>query len=264
MRPLPARPRGGGGGLSSWRGGSGGGGGKEELIVVALVVLAVAAVSVIALSATEGARYDGRVAIAPGQPVHLENEAGQERIVPLGALTRADLAGTSDALVMDDEGYGLRLLGRGPLERRGATFKLDVGGLGTTVAGATVTGLAANIQVGGFPLQKLGILGSLSGGGGADAEGRAFVRYGLGLELQSFPLQLGRLHAGPFAHGGFQVLSAPDQPDRSGPALGGGLMLELALTTRLALYGRADLTASTVDEGRWGTTGAISLGMAIY
>jgi hypothetical protein len=231
---------------------------------VALIVLAVATVSVVALSFTEGARYDGVAQIAPGQPIHLENQLGQERVVPLAGLSRADLAGASAALVMDDEGYGLRMLGRGPLDRRGGAFKLDLGPLGASVGGESVTGLAANLEVGGFPLQRLGILGLVSGGGGTDSSGRTFFHYGLGLEVQGFPLQLGRLHAGPFVHGGVQVLAEPDRPTVSGPAVGGGLMLELDLTTRLALYLRGDLTAAHLDRDPWRSTGAVTLGLAVY
>jgi hypothetical protein len=263
-RPLPARPRD-AGGKSSWRGGGGGGGGgKNDLIVVALVVLALATVSVVALSFTEGSRYDGVAQIAPGQPVHLENELGQERVLPLGALSRGDVIGTSAAVVMDDEGYGLRLTGRGPLDRRGGAFKLDVGTLASSVAGDPVTGLAANLQAGGFPLQRLGILAAVSAGGGSDSLGRTFTRYDLGLELQSFPVRLGRLHAGPFVHGGYQFISEADERDRSGPAVGGGLMLEVDLTTRLALYARAGVTGAHLGQDDWRTTAALTLGLAVY
>jgi hypothetical protein len=269
VRPLPARPRegsswrGGGGGSGSG-GGGGGGGGKDDLIVVALVVLAIATVSVVALSATEGARYDGQAQIAPGQPVHLENDLGGDRIIPLAGLSRQDLVGVRAARVMDDEGYGLRLLGRGPLDRRGAAFKLDVGALGLDVAGESITGLAANVQVGGFPLQRLGILGTISLGLGEDNLGRSVARHGVALELQTFPLQIGRLHAGPFAHGGVQLVAEPDRPTASGPAFGGGLMIELDLTTRMALYGRADLTAVQLDGQGWRPAGMVTMGMAVY
>jgi hypothetical protein len=263
--PVPARPRG-GTGLAAWHGNGGGGGGgrSEDLVVVALVILAVATVGLVALSASEGARYDGVAQIAPGQPVHLENELGQERVVPLGGLSRQDLLGVRSALVMDDEGYGLPLLGRRPLDRRGAVFKLDAGALGARVGDEAVTGLAANIQIGGFPWQRLGLLGVLSLGGGTDSSGRTFVRHGVGLEAQGFPLALGRLHAGAFVHGGVQLFSEPDQARRTAPSAGGGLMLELGVSTRLALYLRADATTARLARGDWRTTGTLGLGMAVY
>jgi hypothetical protein len=265
VRPLPARPR---GDTSLWRGGSGGGGGggKDDLVVVALVLLAVAAVSMVALGATEGARYDGRTAVAPGQPVHLESDFAPERVVPLAALTPADLTGVRRALVMDDEGYGLPRTGRAPLDRRGFAFKLDLGTLAARVGAAdeAVSGLTANIQVGGFPWQRVGIMGSLSLGGGTDSLGRTFVRDGVGVELQTFPVHLGRLHAGPFAHAGAQLGAEPDQDAVSGPAVGGGVLLELDLTTRLALYGRGDVTAARLERDGWRSTAAVTVGMAVY
>jgi hypothetical protein len=271
-RPLPPRPRGEGRGpTSSWRGGGhgtsgggGGGGGKDDLVVVALILMALATVSVVALSATEGSRYDGGAQIAPGQPVHLKDSYGEERVVPLGALSRGDLAGLSSAVVMDDEAYGLRLLGRAPLDRHGLTLKMDVGGLGTRVAGEAVDGLAGDIVIGGFPHQKVGVLALVSLGGGTDSLGRTFIRHGLGLEVETFPLALGRLHVGPFAHGGVQIIAEPGQPTTTAPAAGGGLMLELDLTTRLALYGRADVTTARFAGDDWRTTGLVTAGLAIY
>jgi hypothetical protein len=184
--------------------------------------------------------------------------------VPLGALSPGDLHGLSAAVVMDDEAYGLRRVGRAPLDRRGPTFKMDVGGLGTRVGGEAVDGLAGDIAIGGFPHQKIGVLALVSLGGGTDPFGRTFIRHGLGLEVETFPLALGRLHVGPFAHGGVQLIADPDQRTTTAPAGGGGLMLELDLTTRLALYGRADVTTARFASDDWRTTGLVTAGIAVY
>jgi hypothetical protein len=271
-RPLPPRPRGEGrGSASGWRGGGGstgggggGGGGKDDLIAVAVILMALATVSVVALSATEGARYDGAAEIAPGQPIHLKDTFGNERVVPLGALSPGDLHGLGAAVVMDDEAYSLRRLGRAPLDRRGPTFKMDVGGLGTRIGNEAVDGLAGDIAIGGFPNQKVGLVALISLGGGSDAFGRTFIRHGLGLEVETFPLALGRLHVGPFAHGGVQLIADPGQRITTAPAGGGGLMLELDLTTRLALYARADVTTARLARDDWRTTGLLSAGISIY
>jgi hypothetical protein len=185
-------------------------------------------------------------------------------VMPLGALGRGDLVGVSAAKVMDDEAYGLRLLGRAPLDRRGLTFKMDVGALGSRAAGQAVSGLAGDIAIGGFPHQRVGILGLLSLGGGTDPLGRTFIRHGVGLEVEAFPLALGRVHAGPFVHGGVQIVGEPERPTITAPAAGGGLMLEVDLTTRLALYARGDLTTARLDRNEWLTTGLLTAGLAIY
>ena len=52
---------------------------------------------------------------------------------------------------------------------------------------------------------------------------------------------------------------------RSGAAFGGGLILELALTTRLALTARADYTSAHVaPDGGWAGTEMFTAGIAIY
>jgi hypothetical protein len=132
-RPVPAAPAGGkgGGSFGNLPVPSGGGGGNgDELVVYAVIAIAVASMAVIGLGATEGMRFDGDVALPPGQLVYLQQNGG-ERPVPLHLLTPADLAGVDEALVRDDEGYGLWRLERAPLDRQGFAFKVDLGGMRT-------------------------------------------------------------------------------------------------------------------------------------
>ncbi|HEY5282793.1 MAG TPA: hypothetical protein VIM14_08385, partial [Polyangia bacterium] len=103
-----------------------GGGGKDELVALLIVVAVLATFGMVA---TEGARYDGSVAMYPWQPVHLKDDQGREREVPLAALSLSDVESARKAVVMDDEGWGLMRLGRKPLDRRGFAFKLDLGAL---------------------------------------------------------------------------------------------------------------------------------------
>ncbi len=251
---------GGGGGFSLPSGGGGGTG--EELIVVAVVVVAVAALALVGLAATEGARYDGDVALSPAQPVHLEGPAGT-RVVPLGDLTAADLEAVREAVVKDDEGRGLRLLGRAPLDRRGLAFKLDLGPMQALFDEYSYAGLASNLQLGVFPHQKVGLLATVALSGGEDDGGSLLARHGAGLELQLFPLAYRRLHLGAYAQGGFTSVARGDRVE-DGPSLGAGLLVELALTTRLALTGRAGWSAAHLPGGVWDGAGSVALGLAIY
>jgi hypothetical protein len=246
--------------------GKGGGGGKgEEVAVLAVVVAVVALFAVVGLAASEGARFDGEVQMRPEQPVHLKNARGQELHVPLAALTVEDVALATEATVSDDEGFGLRLLDRRPLDRVGATFKVTAGALmesGPTPDHEGVSGMASTIQVGGFVNRRLGFLGSLQLGGGSDSAGRTFQRHGLGAEVQAFPLLAGPLALGAFGHAGVAMAGNSQTGLLNGPVLGGGLLLELALSTRLAFALRGDWSAQNIDG--WSNHGTITAGLAIY
>lgn len=262
----PAKPSG-GSPASSWKGGGmsvpSSGGGADELIVLAVIVFAVAALAAAGLAITEGLRFDGDMALHPAQPVHLQTAGGQERTVPLGALAAQDLVQVEHALVMDDEGPGLRPIARAPLDRRGFAFKLHAGLLEAPFEEYGLTGLASDIQIGFFPHQRVGVLAGVSLTGGTDALSRSFARHSFGLELQTFPLQLWRLHLGPFVNGG-QVVAGDDEGTRSGPGFGGGVMLEVDLTTRLALSARAGWTRARLDPGAWSDHMVVTFGLAVH
>jgi hypothetical protein len=257
-------PRGGGG---NWNlgGGGGGGGSGDDLAVFAIILVAIAVAAATGLAVTEGIRYDGFVQLHPEQPLHLKTSAGTERTIPLAALTPTDLADAQQAVVMDDEGFGFRFDHRRALDRKGLAFKVDVGSLRLPCACASATGLASNIQFGYFPHHRFGLLGSLAIGGGTDALDQTFQRDATSLEAQYFPLDLWRIHLGGFGHGGVQM-ALDDVSTRTGPAFGGGAILELALTTRLALTGRVDYTlARTASDGQsWTSTTTWTAGLAIY
>jgi hypothetical protein len=260
--PTAARPSGGGGGGFNLSGGGGGGGGNDGLVVLAVVVVAVAVFAAAGLAVTEGMRYDGDVAIAPGQILHLETSSGHQE-VPLGALTLDTAARASEAVVCDDEGWGLLRLGRAPLDRKGFAFKVDLGGMQTLLDDYNVGGLASNIQIGYFPHRRFGLLGGLSLTGGVDPRGESFAKHSLSLEAQAFPVHLGPLHLGLAAHGGRMLVA--DAAGTSGePAFGAAALLELELTTRLALTVRGDWTESSRAGGGWTPVRALSGGIAIY
>jgi hypothetical protein len=99
-----------------------------------------------------------------------------------------------------------------------------------------------------------------------DANGTAsFQRHGLGVELQTFPLRAGPLSLGAFGHGGVQFARGSSGAFLSGPAVGGGAMAELALTTRLALTLRGDWTTAHLENlPDWDSHLSITAGLAIY
>ena len=260
-----ARPSTGGSGTFPSLGG-GGGGGKDDMIVIAIIIVAVAVLAAAGLAVTEGLRYDGAVQMFAGQPVHLTDTSGAERVVPLGDLVPADAAQSVSAEVMDDEGWGLRFLNRRPLDRKGFAFKVDVGSLQSLCACYSAAGFGSNIQFGYFPHHRLGLLANLSLGGGTDPLGHTFQRHSISGEMQWFPLDLWRFHLGAFGHGGVQYAKDLSPGWRTGPAFGGGAILELSLTTRLTLMARGDwTTARTAPDGTsWSDSAQITGGLAIY
>jgi len=214
---------------------------KEEFRRRAQIIAAGPVTDMASLAVTEGLRYDGFVQLHPEQPVHLKSSAGAQRTLPLAALTPADVAVTQEALVMDNEAFGFRFDHRRALDRKGFAFKVDFGSLDSLCGCYSAAGLASNIQVGYFPHHRFGLLGTLTLGGGTNALDQTFQRHSANLEAQFFPLQAWRIHLGGFGHGGMQV-ARDEFGTRTGPAWGGGAILEFALTTRLALTGRMDYT----------------------
>ena len=241
---------------------SGGGGGKDDLIALAIVVALAATVGMVA---TEGARYDGEVAMYPWQPVHLRDGNGQEREVPLAEVAAAEAQATSKAVVMDDEGWGLMRLGRRPLDRQGFAFKMDLGGFHSSNASLDGDGMGFGLQFGYFPHHRVGVLGGWSIAGGSDSAGKSFTRNNLALEAQVFPVGIWRLYLGGFGHAGIQYADDAAGGTRNGTAVGGGLLLELGLTARLALTLRADYTSAKIrPDGGWQAGELFTAGIAIY
>ncbi|HEX7599337.1 MAG TPA: hypothetical protein VF518_14065, partial [Polyangia bacterium] len=263
----PSAPwRSSGGGSSKSSSSSGGNGLGEAAAAVVIIVIAVIVLAAAGFAVNEGVRYDGAVQMFAGQPVHLKDSSGGERVVALGDLVPADATQSVKAEVMDDEGWGLRFIGRRPLDRKGFAFKLDMGSIRSLCACYSAAGFASNIQFGYFPHQRLGLLLNLTLGGGSDGLGNTFSRHSISGEAQWFPLNLWRVHLGAFGHGGVQIASESNSDSRTGPAFGGGLLLEIALTTRLALMARGDwTTARTAPDGTsWADTTLITGGLAIY
>lgn len=260
-RPVPGwktSPTGGGASM----GRSGSSGNAEGLVVLGVAVVAAAAFSAVGLAASEGMRYDGHVRAHPHHPVVLEDRFGRERVTTLSALTAADVEASEKALLVPTPGVGFTELGRRPLDRQGGAFKLSLGILQSQPADAPAQGFASDIQIGYFATRWLGILASGGVAWGTDDDRKAFARHRIGLELQAIPLSLGPVHLGGFVHGGTAFL-ASSAGDRNPLAVGGGGLLEIELSTRLALQGRVDVTVIDPAEERDVGT-AFTAGLAIY
>jgi hypothetical protein len=238
---------------------------RDDLATGAIVVVAMAVTAAAGLGVTEGLRYDGHVQLHPEQTLHLRPAGGRSRPVALMDLTPADAVTSEHAVVRDDEDWGFRFGERRPLDRRGVAFKLDFGQLTSLCACYSATGFASNIQLGFFPRQHLGILATVTLGGGTRPLEHAFHRHAENLEAQAFLLEWWRLHLGVAAHGGVQF-AGDEFGERTGLALGGGILLELALTTRLALTGRWDYTTAHTapNDGGWAGLSIVTAGLAVY
>jgi len=254
---------------SGFRGGSGGGGKSSndtsDAKALAIVVVVAAIAVTVGAAATEGARYDGKVVMAPNQNVYLKRSGGGEMVQPLDALAAQDLAGVTSVEVSDAEGYGLMLLGRDPLNRKGFAFKFDGGSMGTRLDGFGGRGAGANIQVGGFFNKHLGLLLTSSLTGGTDGSARGFFRSVFGAELQGFLPGLGPLHLGGFGNVGALNREIDNAGSVSGMSFGAGALVEIELTTRLALDFRVAQSWSKTSQEGTGSDGlGVTVGFAIY
>lgn len=261
--PAPAGPS------SGFRSGSGGskssGNSTSDAKALAALVVLAAAGAAIGAVATEGARFDGAVVVAPNHPVYLTEASGAVRVQPLDSLTPADLAGVSRAEISDAEAAGLLRLERAPLNRRGFSFKLEGGSVTTRVQDQHVSGAGANIQLGYFLTRNLGLMLTSTLTGGQAPQAGGYFRSQIGGELQAFLPPLGPVHLG--GYGGVAALNTEiDDAGRQGAtALGAGGLLEIELTTRLALSLRVGGTWSQPSGGSFEAEGLDLLaGVAIY
>lgn len=247
-------------GRSSSSGSSGSGGGRDGAAVVVVIVVA-AAVIVFVLAATEGARYDGWLALPPDEAVYVDEPDGTIVAVPLSGLTPelADFA--RGATVYEGERDRYLRLGRAPLNRVGLTVQSAVTtSMLPSVHGAVPAGFGfgGHAFFGGYFVQQLGV------GVTADvmAGTNSTLLAGVGGEVQVMPFTW----AGAYLGGGWMSVHDDNPPSQSASAwyLRAGLRGELPLTTRLSAGLR--LGVSRVDAG---TLGALyvpeaSLGLSVY
>jgi len=255
---------GGGGGLNL----SGGGNGGDAMVVLAVVLAAIAVVMAISLVSSEGVRFDGIAQMSPWQPVHLKQRGGSELVIALGDLTPVAIDGAVEAKVMDDEGYGVRTLDHLRLDRRWApVFKLDCGSM-TFARGQDVhSGIITDMQFGIFVRPWLGLLLTAGVGGAGDEYGATLTRHTFGFELQSLPVALGPLQLGGYFNvGAAAIASTAGSGDVEwGNAIGGGVLGELQVTSRLALTLRAGANeAFFANSGTTSPAATFTGGIALY
>ena len=238
---------------------------KDTVVLLAALAVGVTIGSVV----TEGARFDGVAAANPGQPVHLLYDNGEHRVTTLWELQPPDLANLDQAVISQKEGPNVRGE-RAPLDRAGFAWRFEGGLMGTTLpTGETASGAGVNMGFGYFPLHWLGFLLHCQFGG-ATLDGRDVLDTRLGLEANAFPLAIGRLHLGGYGQIGHAWLEA-DAPDASGAAItrdawsaGVGGLLEVALTTRLAIVGRIGETFDAAIDGKTPHNLVGMLGFSVY
>lgn len=213
----------------------------SKAIAAAIVAgIAVAVATTVVLAATEGARYDGLIAVHPHHPVHLMGADGQVNLVGLDDLTLDDLRGDVRAIVVANEGAGLWQRGRAPLDRQGGAWQLDGGWTAPQIApGLAVSGGGARLGLGYFFNQYTGLLltGDLATGNDWESGGDFWLAR-WGAELQWMPIGIHWFHLGGALGGGWQHLDAgggalPTVKRTDGYA-SLAVQMEFDLTTRLA------------------------------
>jgi hypothetical protein len=202
-------------------------------------VVAAAVVVGIALAVSEGARYDGTVAVHPHHPLHLMGPNGEHSVVGLDDLEPRYLAPQTRVLLVGTEGAGMWHRGRAPLDREGFVYRVGLGTASLYVDRDTmVTANGADLALGFFPSQYAGFLfnfGVLTGQG----QGGDLWSIRPSFEGHVYPLPLWRLHLGGFGAAGVETYSLGGGwlPEAEGnhPFVDFGPAAELELTTRLAL-----------------------------
>jgi hypothetical protein len=260
----------GGGSVGSGSSGGGGGSGNIGNVGEAIVVVIVIGVVVgIALAATEGARYEGSVAVHPQHPVHLWHRHGGQSVVGLDELTPDHLRDVERATLSGREGAGMWLRGAAPLNRAGFSYQFGAGEDQLALPGGlNPRSLGFRFALGYYPVKQFGLLTDTRLQTG-DFDGGNFYNVRLGLEAQWFPLALWRLHLGPFVGGGqsWSASAGGALPTTSGPRpyVSFGAIAELEIATRLGLTFRWTqdwLPTATADTRRF--ISSWSVGLSVY
>jgi hypothetical protein len=221
--------------------------------------LIIAAVAAGALALTEGIRYDGWVRLHPMHPVHLWGPYGEYTWMPLAHVTPDVAQWAHHGSVRDVEGPW-QPLGRAPLNRRGFTYSLLLGAGQVPLLGDDPTaGFLGRFQLGFYPTRQLGIQADIAYNWTEDERGATIFDGRYSLEADFLPFSAGKIHAGGYGQIGFASLSDDGVSfDELDTLFGGGGLLQLELTTRLALTARAGVVA-VHDEALFEFTGGVSI-----
>ena len=245
-------------------GGGGGGGGASPGVAgakkdAAKAVLVLAVIAGVAMAVTEGTRYDGDVRLHPMHPVHLWGADGSYTWMPLAHITPDVAAWADKAVVRDTEGPWQEL-GRRPLDRQGFTYSLLMGAGQVALIGADPEpGFASHINFGYYFVHQVGLLFDIGYHWADDDFGNTVFDGRYGLEVDFLPLDAGAFHAGGYGLVGLAYRSDDGiQHDDQDNVLGGGGLLQLELTTRMALTLRLGVD-HTHDENLSELTGGLSI-----
>ena len=268
VAPIHVNISGGGGSRGGVRGGGGSpikggvpdgkaGDAKDTAIAIAVI----AAAGLVILAVTEGQRFSGRVQLHPMHPVHLFLRDGNYAIVPLAHIDPGLAASTERAVVRANEGPWYEL-SREPLNRQGWSYSM-LGGIASSVSadGRLGVGPAFHVQIGYFPTTMIGVLGDLQFGWRDNRVGATLFDTRSSLEVQAWPLAVGRIHGGLFGDIGLAQRFEDGLPngDKGDLALSGGAQLQFDLTTYLGLTARFGVTRAHDDFTR-----EVMLGLAVY
>jgi hypothetical protein len=239
-----------------------GNGDPNSAAVVAAAVVVGAGAGFI-LAASEGARYDGWVAVNPDEPLHLKLRTGQTVPVALSSLTPADLALADGATIYEGDRERFPKLGRAPLDRAGFVFTtaMHFGGL-QQVDAKPATGFGGYALIGGN-IANVATLGfSATADLGMDSKGSLLMAT-LAPEIQIFPVKyVGIYGAGGWAFRNSGLAGSATRADE-GWLVRGGLLGEIPMTTRLAFQARIGASNQFFPE-KSTLTWEGQLGLAIY
>jgi hypothetical protein len=240
---------GGGGGGGGGHLGGGGGDGKG----MAIAIIVIAAIGLFIVAGIEGSKFDGNVQLHPMHPVHLFGRDGGYTVVPLAWLDPNLVAWADHAVVRSTEGPWHEL-DSAPLWRNGWTYGL-YGGTGSlrSVNGDVELGPAFTIQLGYFPTQELGILGSVFFGWRDNSVQQTLFESRYTAEVQYLPLSLAdTAHAGLYGGFGAAYRLEDGLPggNNGSMAFDGGAMFQLKLHTRIALTARLGIAEAHGEQMR--------------
>jgi hypothetical protein len=223
--------------------------------------LIAASVVAVGLAATEGARFDGWAQLHPMHPVHLFGWDGGYTRMPLAHVTPETAQWARRAVVRESEGPW-QPLERAPLNRKGWTYSVLLGTSEVPLASGDPTrGFLGHIQFGHFFTGEVGLLVDIGLGWADDPFGNVVYDARNALELQYLPLDLGIVHGGVFGQAGIgrRLDDSAAGEDAVGYLAGGGALLQLELSTRLTITGRAGFAQAYGES-----ISDLTLGLSIY
>ncbi len=240
---------------------------RESLAATLALVLITGVVIGAVLAGSEGARYDGWLAVHPHHPLHVVGPSGH-RLVALDELREGDVGPEDTAVIVGPEGAGTWLRGRAPLDRQGFSYHVGGGVGGNQLAGTAVhSGGTGEIGLGVFPSSMTGLAGRFQFGRGF-AEGGDYLTIRAGGEAQALPIDLGWFHLGGYGGAGYEWVKAGQgnlpELDENRLYLQAGVLAELEWTTRLALYLRYGFSSALVGPQTSEWTPDFSMGLSIY